>query len=160
MVLIRPCFHDRELAECLGIWRRASEVGHPFLDRTTLDGDEVLVRDQYMPAAEIYVAEVDGMAVGFIAMLGDVVGGLFVDPSFHQQGIGRALIGHVAVQHDELKVEVYEANTRARAFYTACAFVETGRRDRDDQDRPLPLIRMQMAKTPVPSEEGRRSYPS
>ena len=76
----------RDLDTCLAIWRRASEVGHPFLDAATLDADAVLIRDVYMPAADITVAEDGGRVVGFIALLDDLVGGLFVDPGAHRRG--------------------------------------------------------------------------
>ncbi|ETX28089.1 acetyltransferase [Roseivivax isoporae LMG 25204] len=132
----------RDLDTCLAIWRRASEVGHPFLDAATLDADAVLIRDVYMPAADITVAEDGGRVIGFIALLDDLVGGLFVDPGAHRRGAGRALVARALATRGRLAVEVYEANRSARAFYVACGFVETGRRERDDHDRPLPLVAM------------------
>jgi GNAT superfamily N-acetyltransferase len=124
------------------LWRAASEAGHPFLDAATLDADAVVIRDTYMPAAEITVAERDGAVIGFIALLGDLVGGLFVDPAAHRSGAGRALIEEALRQKGRLEVEVYEANAGARAFYAACGFSPTGRRDTDDHGRAQPLIRM------------------
>lgn len=131
-----------DLDRCMAIWRAASEVGHPFLDSATLDTDAVVVRDAYMPAAEIMVAERAGAVIGFIALLGDLVGGLFVDPAAHHSGAGRALISDALRRKGRLEVEVYAANPGARAFYAACGFVETGRRDTDDHGRALPLICM------------------
>jgi 8-oxo-dGTP pyrophosphatase MutT (NUDIX family) len=139
---LRPYEAARDLDRCLTIWRAASEAGHPFLDAATLDADAIVVRDTYMPAAEITVAERDGAVIGFIALLGDVVGGLFVDPTAHRSGAGRALIGDALRRKGRLEVEVYEANPGARTFYAACGFVETGRRDTDDHGRALPLICM------------------
>jgi 8-oxo-dGTP pyrophosphatase MutT (NUDIX family)/GNAT superfamily N-acetyltransferase len=134
-----------DLDRCMAIWRAASEVGHPFLDAETLDADAMVVRDSYMPAAEITVAERAGTVVGFIALLDDLVGGLFVDPSAHRSGAGRALISDALRRKGRLEVEVYAANPGARAFYSACGFAETGRRDTDDHGRGLPLIRMTLA---------------
>lgn len=139
---LRAYHAGRDLGRCLAIWRAASEAGHPFLDAATLDADAVVVRDSYMPAADITVAERDGVVAGFIALLGDLVGGLFVDPALHRSGAGRALIEDAARRKGRLEVEVYAANPGARAFYSACGFVEAGRRDTDDHGRPLPLIRM------------------
>ena len=135
-----------DLDRCMAIWRAAAEVGHPFLDAETLDADAVVVRNSYMPAAEITVAERAGTVVGFIALLGDLVGGLFVVPSAHRSGAGRALISDALLRKGRLEVEVYAANAGARAFYSACGFVETGRRDTDDHGRALPLIRMTLTK--------------
>jgi 8-oxo-dGTP pyrophosphatase MutT (NUDIX family) len=139
---LRPYDAMRDLERCMVLWRAASEAGHPFLDAATLDADAIVVRDTYMPAAEVMVAERDGVVVGFIALLGDMVGGLFVDPAAHRAGAGRALIGDALRRRGQLEVEVYEANAGARAFYGACGFVETGRRETDDHGRALPLIRM------------------
>lgn len=139
---IRPYDPAEDLDECLAVWRAASEVGHPFLGPAALDADAVLVREVYMPRAEIHVAVADGRVVGFIALLGDVVGGLFVDPRVHGRGIGAALIRFAAAAEGTLAVEVYEENAAARAFYGRVGFVETGRRPTDDQGRPHALIRM------------------
>ena len=139
---LRKYLSTHDLDRCMEIWREASEVAHPFLDAATLDADEVIIRKTYMPAAEIMVVEWDGQVVGFIALLGDLVGGLFVHPSGHRHGAGRALVADALTRKGRLEVEVYEDNAGARAFYTACGFVETGRRDTDDHGRELPLIRM------------------
>jgi len=141
---IRPYCAALDLERCMMIWRQASEAGHPFLPSTALDADAALVREKYMPAAEIQVAEVDGAVSGFIALLGSFIGGLFVDPSQHRQGIGRALVLGAHRGRPVLEVEVYEANTDARAFYAKLGFIETSRRERDDQDRPFPLIMLQL----------------
>lgn len=97
-----------------------------------------------MPASEITVAERNGGVIGFIALLGDFVGGLFVAPTAHRTGVGRALIADAAKYKGLLEVEVYEANVTAHTFYLACGFVDMGRRDFDDHGRALPLVRMCM----------------
>lgn len=139
-MLIRDYRAAQDLDACLAIWRRASEAGHPFLGAVDLDADAVLVRTVYMPAAEVAVAEEAGAVVGFIALLEERVGGLFVDPARHGQGVGRALVEAAARRKGALTVEVYAANAAARGFYARLGFVETGRRDTDDQGRPHPLI--------------------
>ncbi|NKX44648.1 GNAT family N-acetyltransferase [Roseibacterium sp. KMU-115] len=141
-VTLRPYDATRDLDRCLALWRAASEVGHPFLDAATLDADAEVIRDIYMPAAEVTVAERGGRVIGFVALLGDLVGGLFVNPAAHRTGAGRALIAAALQGKGRLEVEVYEANREARAFYAACGFVPAGRRERDDHGRALPLIRM------------------
>ncbi|MGP9819852.1 GNAT family N-acetyltransferase [Salinarimonas sp. NSM] len=139
---IRPYDAVRDADACLAVWRAASRSGHPFLGETALAADAVLVRDVYLPKAEIAVAEEEGRLVGFVALLDAVVGGLFVDPAHHGSGIGRALVLHAAERKGALDVEVYEANAGARAFYARLGFVEAGRRETDDQGRPHPLLRL------------------
>jgi GNAT superfamily N-acetyltransferase len=132
----------KDLDRCVEIWREASEVAHPFLDAATLAADADVIRQTYMPVAEITVAERGGQVIGFIALLDDLIGGLFVHPSHLRHGAGRALVADALARKGQLEVEVYEANAGARAFYTACGFVEEGRRETDDHGRELPLIRM------------------
>lgn len=139
---LRP-YTAADLSDCLHIWRAASEAGHPFLDAAALDADAVLVRDVYIPAAEMTLACEGAQVAGFVAMIGSFIGGLFVSPSHHRRGIGRGLLQAAAARHGPLSVEVYAANTRAIAFYVSLGFVETGRRAEDDQGRPLPLVWME-----------------
>lgn len=142
--VIRAYNSATDLDRCMVIWRKASEAGHPFLGAAALDADAILVRERYMPAADIQVAETEGAVSGFIALLGSFIGGLFVDPSQHGQGIGRALVLEARRLRPVLDVEVYEENADARAFYARLGFVETGRRERDDQDRPWPHIALRL----------------
>ncbi|MGJ3263669.1 MAG: GNAT family N-acetyltransferase [Salinarimonas sp.] len=144
-MLIRAYDPTYDADACLAVWRAASEAGHPFLGASALDADAVLVRDVYLPRAEIMVASDDGRLAGFLALLGTVIGGLFVDPARHARGIGRALVLHAAARKGALDVEVYEENAGARAFYDRLGFVPTGRRATDDQGRPHPLVRMSRA---------------
>lgn len=143
-LIIRPYKPGIDLERCMMIWREASEAGHPFLGAAALDADAALVREQYMPAADIRVAEMERVVSGFIALLGSFIGGLFVDPSHHGRGIGRALVLDARSRLPNLEVEVYEENAGARAFYSRLGFVEMGRRAHDDQGRPWPLIALRL----------------
>lgn len=142
---IRRYAPETDLETCIGIWRRASRAGHPFLSETALEGDEALVREVYMPSAEVWVGCPGGAPAGFVALLGGTVGGLFVAPEHHGRGLGRALVLHAARLHGALDVEVYEANEGARRFYAALGFARTGRRESDDRGRPFPLVAMRRA---------------
>ncbi len=147
-MLIRAYDPSRDLEPCIAIWRRASEVGHPFISGTDLDTDAALVREHYMPAAAIRVAEAGGRPAGFIALLDSFIGGLFVDPAAHGRGIGRALVTDAVRDRPVLDVEVYEVNAGARSFYARLGFQKTGRRETDDQGRLWPLLRLRLEAGP------------
>lgn len=124
------------------VWREASRAGHPFLSEEDLNAQELATRREHLPRADIMVADRDGAVVGFMAILGDSVVGLFVAPHAQGQGIGRQLVETAQVRSSILKLTVYEANHTARAFYAGLGFRPVGRSERDDEGRPLPVLRL------------------
>ncbi len=110
----------------ISIWDKAEPLAHPFL------ADEV--RDQvrrdtvniYLPNAETWVLENDGTPVGFIAMIGTEIRGLFLDPSEQGKGLGRQMVDHVVAIKGPLTVEVFKDNKIGLPFYERYGFVVTG----------------------------------
>jgi len=141
-VLIRPYAAALDRERVLEIWLAASRAAHPFLGEATLQRQLKLVSDVYLVDADTRVAVVDDRVQGFIGLLDAFIGGLFVAPEAHQLGIGRALILDAAATRGALTVEVYAQNQGALGFYAAQGFVETGRSPRDDEGRPLELVRL------------------
>jgi putative acetyltransferase len=84
--------------------------------------------NKYLPVAETYVLERAGAVVGFVSLLGNEVGGIFVAPHCHGQGIGRALMDWARGSRDHLELDVFEANEIGRRFYAAYGFRVVGTR--------------------------------
>lgn len=101
-----------------------------------------LIEAVYLPKAETWVACRAGEPVGFIGLLDDSIGGLFVAPAMHGHGIGRALVEHALALKGALDLEVYADNLDARAFYARLGFDEISRRDGDDEGLPFVNILM------------------
>jgi ribosomal protein S18 acetylase RimI-like enzyme len=135
-------FLPEDTTRLVAIWRAASEKGHPFLAREQLDIQATLVADHYLPLANTHVALLSGEIVGFISLLDQTIGGLFVDPNHHGTGIGRHLVDHASRLHPRLELEVYALNESARRFYDRLGFIETGRRPTDDSGLPFELIKL------------------
>ena len=89
-------YHEQDREALLDIWLQASRVGHPFFTEAELVRQREIVREKYIPMAEMWMAEEDGVLLGFIAMLGSMIGGLFVLPSVQGKGVGRFLVGAMA----------------------------------------------------------------
>lgn len=98
-------------------------MAHPFLSQEFLEQERRNIPDVYLPKAETFVWESGGRVVGFLSLLGNEVGAVFVDPTFHRYGIGRALIDRARDLRGELEVEVFEKNLLGRAFYEKIGFV-------------------------------------
>ncbi|RAI19975.1 GNAT family N-acetyltransferase [Afifella marina] len=120
-----------------GIWLDASLLAHPFIGRARLLEQRRLIEEKYLPAAETWVACRSGEPAGFIALMENFIGGLFVAPAHQGQGIGARLIAHAFTCRDELTLEVYTENAGALRFYLAQGFEEVSRRPRDDEGFPF-----------------------
>lgn len=97
-------------------------MAHPFLPPAFLERERGEIANVHLPNAETWVWETEGRVVGFISLLGNEIGGLFVEPQFHRSGIGRALIDQARTLRGELEVEVFEKNHLGREFYAKIGF--------------------------------------
>ncbi|KKJ76864.1 hypothetical protein WH95_10565 [Kiloniella litopenaei] len=116
-----------DTAELIKIWFEANKVGHPFLSDEFVTQVAKDMPDIYLPNAETWVWIIDQNPVGFISLLEDKIGALFLDPAFHGKGIGRALVDHAVKLKGALNVEVFEKNAVGRRFYDLYGFVEVDR---------------------------------
>lgn len=136
-------YRDADIKELLDVWFRASLIAHPFLHKDFLKKEMKAIEEVYTPMAETWVYVQAGRVVGFIALIGDEVGAIFVDPDFQGQGIGRALMGKAQQLRSQLEVEVFEANEIGRRFYDQYGFKLI--KEHIHQQTGHPLIRMRLA---------------
>ena len=106
----------------LAAWESASAVGHPFLHEDFLDQERYNIPNVYLPNAETWVIEQDGNVIGFISLIGNEVGAIFVDSTFHGTGAGKALMDKAQQLRGDLEVEVFKANAIGRQFYARYGF--------------------------------------
>jgi putative acetyltransferase len=144
--VIRP-YSDDDLGEVLDVWYLASLEAHSFLDEDFFDTEREAISDRWLPASETSVFEIGGRVVGFVSMVGNEVGGVFVVPNRQNQGVGRALLDHVAATRPYLELDVFEANAVGRRFYDAYGF-RVVNRDLDDTTG-LPTIRLRVDCSPL-----------
>ena len=141
----------RDEADALfAIWRAAVEATHQFVAAADLESISKMVREQYLPSAELWVAtDEEDQPLAFLGMTDDKVDTLFVAPSAHGRGIGRALMAHARALAGPLSVDVNEQNQGAVAFYLRLGFRVTGRSERDDAGRPYPLLHLAEGRRPA-----------
>jgi putative acetyltransferase len=140
-VTIRP-YSDDDLGQLLDVWYRASLIAHWFLTEEFLETERRQIAEHWLPIAETLVAENDGVVVGFLAMIGNEVGGIFVDPDFQGRGIGRALMDAARDSRPFLELDVFEANSVGRRFYDAYGFDVIGRHINEVVGQPELRLRL------------------
>ena len=119
--MIRP-YRKEDIDQVIEIWYEASLIATPFKSEAQLSREREQIRSFWMPRAETWVYELDGVVVGFIALIGNEVGAIFVDPKFHGQGIGRALMDKARSIRDVLELDVFKDNLVGRKFYARYGF--------------------------------------
>ena len=133
--LARPEEHD-ELEE---LQRRASVELPEYRDQLIANPNAIYLPEGQIANGQVIVAELDGDVVGFAAIVGGELDGLFVEPDLWGHGIGRALVD--AATHEARKrglaLQVI-ANPRARCFYEHCGLSVEG----EVQTRFGPALRM------------------
>jgi putative acetyltransferase len=119
-------YKDEDVDAVVSSWRVSSELAHSFLTKEFLTQEADNVRNTYMAFAETWVTVIDDHVVGFIALVENEIGGLFLDPKYHGQGFGRAMVDKAVVEKGHLTVEVFKENAIGRRFYDNYGFQDVG----------------------------------
>ena len=115
-------YSERDCEAIIEVWTAASLVATPFLSDEFVTEERDNIRMIWLPKAETWVFEADGIVVGFVSLIGNEVGAIFAHPAYQGRGIGRALMDHAASLRDELFLDVFEDNTVGRRFYDRYGF--------------------------------------
>ena len=144
--MIRP-YSEVDLDDLLDAWYQASLVAHSFLTDEFLTNERREIVDRWLPVAETTVYEHQGKVVGFISMLGNEVGAIFVHPHHQRLGIGRALMDHVRESRPYLELGVFEDNEVGRRFYNDYGFEMVGRVMNEEAGHPELRLRLELGPT-------------
>lgn len=142
---IRPAAkHEHETL--VKLWERSVKASHEFLTPADIADLKPAVRNEALPALNLWVAEGQlGRVIGFMGMHKNSVEALFIDPDFTGQGAGRALLDRAKAIHGGLRVDVNEQNPKALNFYLSYGFQKIGRSPLDSGGRPFPIIHMELS---------------
>jgi putative acetyltransferase len=139
--VIRP-YGVGDLEQLLDVWYRASRMAHGFLPDGFFARERAQIAERWLPVAETIVY-VDGeRVVGFLSLVGNDVGAIFVDPRRQGEGIGRALMDRARSSRPFLELDVFEENAAGRRFYDAYGFRAVGVRDDVETGRRVVRLRL------------------
>jgi ribosomal protein S18 acetylase RimI-like enzyme len=126
--VIRP-YRTDDFEIVTDFWLRAQQVAVPELVKRMgyeIKGARQYFREAVVTKNKIWVYELDGAPVAFIAIRDDFIEQFYVDPQFHRQGIGKTLLDHArGLSPDHLWLYTNQINSMARAFYEKNGFVAT-----------------------------------
>jgi GNAT superfamily N-acetyltransferase len=131
-IVIRPAQQgERSSLEALQ-WR-ASLANPGDRDSLLANPDAIALPDEQIADGHVLVAQLDGVIVGFAAVLPRPDGNaeldaLFVEPSLWKRGVGRLLVDHCAdlARGRASRLLHVVGNPHAEGFYAACGFRTTG----------------------------------
>jgi len=109
-----------EIEDVVRVWRRARDDSQPWLEARmghTAEDDLRFFRGTIARENDVWVA-VEGEVAGFLAIAGERLGWLYVDPAYYGRGIGRRLL-HLGVSliGPQAWTVVLTGNSRARRLY-------------------------------------------
>lgn len=113
---------ESDLNAVLSSWEVATRLAHPFMTDEFIAQKRDNVAQIYIPNTDTWVVEIDDQVVGFIALMGNEVGAIFLQPEFHGVGAGKALMDKARDIHGDLEVEVFKNNAIGRKFYSRYGF--------------------------------------
>ena len=115
-------YQPADVDDVVEIWRAAAAIAHPFLKPEFVAKEAEQIRNIYVSLSKISIWQDETGSQGYIAMIENEIGGLFVRPEAQRRGIGMELVHYVASSHETLEVEVFERNPIGRAFYEKAGF--------------------------------------
>jgi putative acetyltransferase len=115
-------YENPDLEAVLSSWERATRLAHPFMTDEFIAQERINTAETYLPNTDTWVIETDDHVVGFIALMGNEVGAIFLQPEYHGRGAGKALMDKAQEIHGDLEVEVFRENSIGRKFYSRYGF--------------------------------------
>ncbi len=144
-LVLRPA--DEDDADALALIHLLARRAAPMPDPVHSDDDvRRWLRERvadHAPGAETWVAEVEGVPVGYARTTAGWLDDLYVQPAHQGTGVGAALLDLVTARQPEgFCLWVFESNRPAREFYARHGLVELERTDGSANEEGEPDVRL------------------
>lgn len=133
---------EKDIDIIMNIWLDTNIKAHYFVSRKYWEDNYDMVKE-VLPKAEVYVYEDDNNEIdGFIGISDNHIEGIFVRENLQSKGIGKSLLNHVKNIKDNLTLNVYQKNVRAKNFYLREGFViQYEEIDEDTDEKEYIMVR-------------------
>lgn len=115
-------YKEADLEGILSSWENASKIARPFLGEDFLAQERKNIPELYLPNADTWVVEAENQVAGFIALIGNEVGAIFLQLEHQGKKMGKLMMDKAQELHGDLEVEVFEKNSIGRNFYFKYGF--------------------------------------
>lgn len=115
-------YQSSDLDDVLSTWENASKLSHPFLKEDFLAQERKNIPEIYLPNADTWVVETDDQVAGFIALIGNEVVAIFLQPEKQGKGMGKLMMDKAQELHGDLEVQVFVNNLIGLDFYLKYGF--------------------------------------
>lgn len=105
-----------DINRVIDIWLDTNLKAHCFISAEYWKKNLDFVKEM-LPQAEVYVYENAREIQAFVGLSGEYIEGIFVSGEMQSQGIGKFLLSFIKDKKAELRLNVYQKNTRAIHFY-------------------------------------------
>jgi len=123
--MIRP-YREDDFDIVTTFWFEAMWVAMPkMMERMgfELEGAREYFQNSVIPGDQLWVWEQDQTPIAFLGIQKDFIDRLYVDPKYHRQGIGLALLQKAKILSPKhLWLYTHVANQMARSFYEKNGF--------------------------------------
>jgi ribosomal protein S18 acetylase RimI-like enzyme len=103
------------------VWHSAGQKAYTFIETWmsfSLDHATRVLRDSIAVECDVWVAEIDGVIVGYMALKGSYLDRLYVSPSSQRHGVGTSLFSHaMKLSPTGLELHTHQKNLPACSFY-------------------------------------------
>lgn len=129
-------FEENDLTAIMRIWLDTNVKAHYFIPKEYWTDHYEMVKS-VLPQAELYVYENDETKQidGFIGLSNEYIEGIFVREDVQSNGIGKQLLEYVKCVESNMRLCVYQKNTRAIQFYQREQFVIQSENIDDNTDQ-------------------------
>lgn len=119
-------YEPSDLEELVAFWHEATTMAYPYIaimQQYTIDSHRAYFQRVILAEYSVWVGELDGQLVGFLAINQDFIDQLYVRVSQQQRGIGSALLEQAKrLSPTHLRLYAFQKNQPARAFYERHGF--------------------------------------